>query len=177
MFCILGPASKCPLLKVQRGTVHKAFINKTFKISCNLMSCDGQTINVTWTKENMNEWIPVSESDQMSTSQSYSSSDPKMLTSYLTFTNISKHHDGLYRCDLKLSNSSTVSHHINVSVSGNKYDYVRLKPSEQDMVIIGTCQVILNQSKAVFELLQITSWKMKVRAVSNTRVFLKISYN
>lgn len=118
MFCILGHAPKCPLLKVQRGTVHKAFINKTLKISCNLTYCDDQTINVTWTKVTLDKWIPVSESDQMSTSQSYSSSDPNMLTSYLTFTKISKHHDGLYRCDLKLSNSSTVSHHINVSVSG-----------------------------------------------------------
>ncbi|KTG05588.1 hypothetical protein cypCar_00040268 [Cyprinus carpio] len=111
-----GPP-KCPVFKVQRGIVHKAFVNKPLKISCNLMCCDKQTINVTWTKENLKEWIPVSEADQMSTSQNYSSSDPKMLSSYLTFTNISKHHGGLYRCELKFSNFSSVSHHINVSVS------------------------------------------------------------
>uniref|UniRef100_A0A673JUL1 Si:ch211-214p13.8 n=1 Tax=Sinocyclocheilus rhinocerous TaxID=307959 RepID=A0A673JUL1_9TELE len=112
-----GLAPKCPLLKVQRGTVHKAFINKPFKISCNLTYCDEQTINVTWTKENMKEWISISGADQMSTSQNYSSSDPNMLTSYLTFTNISKHHEGSYRCELTLPHLSIYSHHINVSVS------------------------------------------------------------
>ncbi|XP_052461424.1 uncharacterized protein LOC128019469 isoform X1 [Carassius gibelio] len=111
-----GPP-KCPLFKVQRGTVHKAFINKPLRISCNLLYCDEQIFNVTWTKEDLKEWIPVSEADQMSTSQNYSSSDPKMLSSYLTFTNMSKHHDGLYRCELKSSNFSIVSHYINVSVS------------------------------------------------------------
>ncbi|XP_050958978.1 B- and T-lymphocyte attenuator isoform X2 [Labeo rohita] len=110
-----GNGSQCPVFKVQRGTVHKACINKPFKISCNLVHCGDQTINVTWTKENLNKWIPVSGADQMSLSQNNLSS--KLLTSYLTFTNISKHHDGLYRCELQLLNSSTVSHHINVSVS------------------------------------------------------------
>ncbi|XP_016361009.1 B- and T-lymphocyte attenuator-like [Sinocyclocheilus anshuiensis] len=117
MLYILGHAPKCPLFKVQRGTVYKAFINKPLKISCNLMYCDEQTINVTWTKENLKDWIPVYKADQMSTSQNYSSSDPKILSSYLTFTDISKHHGGLYRCELKFSNFSTVSHHINISVS------------------------------------------------------------
>uniref|UniRef100_A0A673KNZ7 Si:ch211-214p13.8 n=1 Tax=Sinocyclocheilus rhinocerous TaxID=307959 RepID=A0A673KNZ7_9TELE len=121
MLYILGHAPKCPLFKVQRGTVYKAFINKPLKISCNLMYCDEQTINVTWTKENLKDWIPVYEADQMSTSQNYSSSDPKILSSYLTFTNISKHNGGLYRCELMFSNFSTVSHHINISVSGNYF--------------------------------------------------------
>ncbi|XP_059417307.1 uncharacterized protein LOC132152571 [Carassius carassius] len=138
-----GPP-KCPLFKVQRGTVHKAFINKPLKISCNLMHCDEQTFNMTWTKEELKEWIPVSEADQMSISQYYSSSDPKMLSSYLTFTNISKHHGGLYRCELKSSNFSTVSHYINVSVSGNyclstfyvnHICYVRWKPLEPSVMI------------------------------------------
>lgn len=137
MFYISGHAPKCPLLKVPRGTVHKAFINKPFKISCNLTHCDEQTINVTWTKENTKWWTPISGADHMSTSQNYSSSDPNMLTSYLTFTNISKHHEGSYRCELLLPQFSMYSHHINVSVSGkkknnyfhvNKKDYVRLKP-------------------------------------------------
>ncbi|XP_016377637.1 B- and T-lymphocyte attenuator-like [Sinocyclocheilus rhinocerous] len=123
MLYILGLAPKCPLLKVQRGTVHKAFINKPFKISCNLTYCDEQTINVTWTKENMKEWISISGADQMSTSQNYSSSDPNMLTSYLTFTNISKHHEGSYRCELTLPHLSIYSHHINVSVSDNILEY------------------------------------------------------
>uniref|UniRef100_A0A672RV06 Si:ch211-214p13.8 n=1 Tax=Sinocyclocheilus grahami TaxID=75366 RepID=A0A672RV06_SINGR len=114
-----GHAPKCPLLKVHRGTVHKAFINKPFKISCNLTYCDEQTINVTWTKESMKEWISISGADQMSTSQNYSSSDSNMLTSYLTFTNISKHHEGSYRCELTLPHFSMYSHHINVSVSDN----------------------------------------------------------
>uniref|UniRef100_A0A8C1AZS0 Si:ch211-214p13.8 n=1 Tax=Cyprinus carpio carpio TaxID=630221 RepID=A0A8C1AZS0_CYPCA len=117
MLYILGHAPKCPLLKVPRGTVHKAFINKPFKISCNLTHCDEQTINVTWTKENTKRWIPISGADHMSTSQNYSSSDPNMLTSYLTFTNISKHHEGSYRCELLLPQFSMYSHHINVSVS------------------------------------------------------------
>uniref|UniRef100_A0A672RTQ0 Si:ch211-214p13.8 n=1 Tax=Sinocyclocheilus grahami TaxID=75366 RepID=A0A672RTQ0_SINGR len=121
MLYILGHAPKCPLFKVQRGTVYKAFINKPLKISCNLKYCNEQTINVTWTKESLQDWIPVYEADQMSTSQNYSSSDPKILSSYLTFPNISKHHGGLYRCELKLSNFSTVSHHINISVSGNYF--------------------------------------------------------
>uniref|UniRef100_A0A9J8BAR3 Si:ch211-214p13.8 n=1 Tax=Cyprinus carpio carpio TaxID=630221 RepID=A0A9J8BAR3_CYPCA len=104
-------------VKVPRGTVHKAFINKPFKISCNLTHCDEQTINVTWTKENTKRWIPISGADHMSASQNYSSSDPNMLTSYLTFTNISKHHEGSYRCELLLPQFSMYSHHINVSVS------------------------------------------------------------
>jgi len=55
----------------------------------------------------------------MSSSQIYSASD--LLTSYLTFISISKNHDGRYRCELLLSNSSTVSHYINISVSGNYF--------------------------------------------------------
>ncbi|XP_058643479.1 uncharacterized protein LOC131547151 [Onychostoma macrolepis] len=112
-----GHAPKCPFLKVPRGTVHKVFINQIFKISCNVTYCDDQKINVTWTKVTLDKWIPVSEADQMSASQSYSPSDPKMLTSYLTFANISKHHEGSYRCELKLPHLSVHSHHINVSVS------------------------------------------------------------
>ncbi|XP_042586802.1 B- and T-lymphocyte attenuator-like [Cyprinus carpio] len=59
----------------------------------------------------------------MSTSQNYSSSDPNMLTSYLTFTNISKHHEGSYRCELMLPQFSMYSHHINVSVSDYIVEY------------------------------------------------------
>ncbi|XP_043085562.1 uncharacterized protein si:ch211-214p13.8 [Puntigrus tetrazona] len=113
----LGHAVKCPLLKVQRGTVYKVFINKTFKISCELMFCEHQKVNVTWTKVILNSWTPVSESDQISTSQIYSSSHTNTLTSYLTFTNISKHHEGSYRCELNLPHISMYSHQINVSVS------------------------------------------------------------
>ncbi|XP_052422052.1 B- and T-lymphocyte attenuator [Carassius gibelio] len=120
---VKGQAPTCPLLKVHRGTVHKAFINRPFKISCNLTYCDEQTVNVTWTKQNMREWIPISGADQISTSQNYSSSDPNMLTSYLTFTNISKHHEGSYRCELNLPDFSMNSHHINVSVSDNITEY------------------------------------------------------
>ncbi|XP_067266044.1 B- and T-lymphocyte attenuator-like isoform X2 [Chanodichthys erythropterus] len=110
-----GPGHKCHVFKVQRGAVHKALINKPFKISCKLKYCDNQTINITWSKENLKEWIPVSGTGQMSTSQIYSA--PDLLTSYLTFTNISENHDGLYRCELQLPNLSTVSHSINISVS------------------------------------------------------------
>ncbi|XP_067266133.1 B- and T-lymphocyte attenuator [Chanodichthys erythropterus] len=110
-----GPGHRCPVFKVQRGAVHKACINKPFKISCKLKYCDNQTINIIWTKENLKGWIPVSGTGQMSTSQIYSA--PDHLTSYLTFTNISENHDGLYRCELQLPNLSTVSHSINISVS------------------------------------------------------------
>lgn len=109
-----GHATRCPVFKVQRGAVHKVRTNKPFKISCNLKYCDGQTSNIIWTKENLKVWIPVS-GGQISSSQNYSA--PDLLTSYLTFTNISKNHDGRYRCELQLSNSSTVSHFINISVS------------------------------------------------------------
>ncbi|XP_059355317.1 B- and T-lymphocyte attenuator [Carassius carassius] len=51
----------------------------------------------------------------------YSSPDPNMLTSYLTFTNILKHHEGSYRCELNLPDFSMNSHHINVSVSGKDF--------------------------------------------------------
>ncbi|KAK2905281.1 hypothetical protein Q8A67_007080 [Cirrhinus molitorella] len=112
-----GNGSQCPVFKVQRGTVHKAYINKPLKISCNLVYCDDQAINVIWTKDNLKERILVNETDQMSTSQSYLSPNPKMLTSYLTFTNILKHHDGLYRCELMVPSYSIYSHSINVSVS------------------------------------------------------------
>lgn len=110
-----GPAHQCPVFKVQRGTVHKACINKPFKISCHLKYCDNQTVNITWTKEKLKGWISVSGTGQMSSSQNYSA--PDLLTSYLTFTNISKNHDGLYRCELQLPNSSTFSHYINISVA------------------------------------------------------------
>ncbi|XP_039539571.1 uncharacterized protein si:ch211-214p13.8 isoform X3 [Pimephales promelas] len=114
-----GLASQCPVFRVPRGAVHKVCTNKPFKISCNLKNCRGQTNNITWTKETLKGWIPVS-GGQMSSSQIYSASD--LLTSYLTFTNISKNHDGHYRCELLLSNSSTVSHYINISVSVSSTD-------------------------------------------------------
>ncbi|CAM4605882.1 unnamed protein product [Leuciscus chuanchicus] len=109
-----GHAPICPVFKVQRGAVHKVCTNKPFKISCNLKFCDHQTSNITWTKDNLNGAIPVS-GGQMSSSQNYSA--PDLLTSYLTFTNITKNHDGRYRCELKLPESTTVSHFINISVS------------------------------------------------------------
>ncbi|XDV30876.1 hypothetical protein PO909_033706 [Leuciscus waleckii] len=114
MFYVLGHAPICPVFKVQRGAVHKVCTNKPFKISCNLKFCDHQTSNITWTKDNLNGAIPVS-GGQMSSSQNYSA--PDLLTSYLTFTNITKNHDGRYRCELKLPESTTVSHFINISVS------------------------------------------------------------
>ncbi|XP_051564516.1 uncharacterized protein si:ch211-214p13.8 [Myxocyprinus asiaticus] len=113
-----GHAPQCPVFKVQRRTVHKTCINKPLRVSCNLQYCDDPAINVTWTKaDNSDEWISVTGIAQMQTSQEHLLSDLKILTSYLTFTNISKHHDGLYRCELKLPKSTTVSHYINVSVS------------------------------------------------------------
>ncbi|XP_056107802.1 uncharacterized protein si:ch211-214p13.8 [Rhinichthys klamathensis goyatoka] len=114
-----GHAPKCPVFKVLRGDVHKVCTNKPFKISCNLKYCHGQKNNITWAKENLKGWIPVS-GGEMSSSQTYSASD--LLTSYLTFTNISKNHDGLYRCELQLPNSSAVSHYINISVSVSSTD-------------------------------------------------------
>lgn len=116
---VLGHRLQCPVFKVLRGAVHKVCINKSFKISCNLKYCDDQTINVTWTKENPKGWIPVSGTSQISSSQNYS--EFHLLTSYLTFTNISKNHEGLYRCELKLPDLSTYSHYINISVSGNYF--------------------------------------------------------
>ncbi|XP_077071612.1 uncharacterized protein LOC143723306 isoform X2 [Siphateles boraxobius] len=56
----------------------------------------------------------------MSSSQNYSA--PDLLTSYLTFTNISENHDGRYRCELQLQNTSAVSHFINISVSVSSTD-------------------------------------------------------
>ncbi|XP_067301039.1 B- and T-lymphocyte attenuator isoform X2 [Pseudorasbora parva] len=115
---IQGHTPICPVFKVRRGTVHKVCINKPFRISCDLKYCDDQRFSITWTKANL--WTPVLGSAQTSSSQNYSS--PDLLTSYLTFTNISKDHDGLYRCELQLSNSSAYSHYINISVSENSME-------------------------------------------------------
>lgn len=116
----LGHGPQCNVFKVHRGIVHKAFVNKSLTISCNLKHCHGSPNNVIWTKENLKVWIAVSGTDQMTTSQTYSSSD--LLTSYLTFTSISKRHEGNYRCELQLHNISTVSHQINISVSDDSME-------------------------------------------------------
>ncbi|XP_051997967.1 uncharacterized protein si:ch211-214p13.8 isoform X2 [Xyrauchen texanus] len=125
-------APQCPVFKVQRKTVHKTCINKPLRVSCNLQYCDDPAINVTWTKEvKLNEWISVTGTAQMQSSQEHLPSDLKILT-YLTFTNISKHHDGLYRCELKLPEYTTVSHYINVSVSDdNIEDGLSCRPTER----------------------------------------------
>ncbi|XP_065149038.1 uncharacterized protein [Paramisgurnus dabryanus] len=111
-------SEQCPVFKVVRGVVHKVCLNKPLKISCSLKTCDEQPINITWSKyEHMVKWMPVNETDQISSSKNHSGL--KYITSYLVFTNISKHHEGLYRCDFKLPHTSAFSHHINISVSDN----------------------------------------------------------
>ncbi|XP_065149037.1 uncharacterized protein [Paramisgurnus dabryanus] len=109
-------SEQCPVFKVVRGVVHKVCLNKPLKISCSLKTCDEHPINITWSKyEHMVKWMPVNETDQISSSKNHSGL--KYITSYLVFTNISKHHEGLYRCDFKLPHMSAFSHHINISVS------------------------------------------------------------
>lgn len=88
------------------------------KISCSLKYCDYQPFNIIWTKaDDLDKWIPVNATNQISSSQKHF--DLQNFTSYLTFTNISKLHEGLYRCELKLPQMSINSHYINVSVSDN----------------------------------------------------------
>lgn len=93
-------------------------LNKPLKIVCSLKNCDDWTVNIIWTKaDDLDNWIPVKTTDQMSSSQKHL--DRQNLTSYLTFTNISKLHEGFYRCELNIFKMSANSHYINVSVSGN----------------------------------------------------------
>ncbi|XP_055071168.2 uncharacterized protein [Misgurnus anguillicaudatus] len=107
---------QCLVFKVVRGIVHKVCLSKSLKISCSLKTCDEEPINIIWSKtEDSVKWMPVNETHQISSSQK--PSGLKYITSYLIFTNISKHHEGLYRCDIKLPHMSAFSHYINISVS------------------------------------------------------------
>ncbi|XP_056611637.1 uncharacterized protein si:ch211-214p13.8 [Triplophysa dalaica] len=113
-----GQRGQCPVFKVVRGTVHKVCLNKSLKISCNLKYCDGQPINITWSKsDELGKWIPVNSKDQISSSEKQFNF--LNLTSYLTFINMSKYHEGSYRCEFKLPHISSASHQINVSVTDN----------------------------------------------------------
>ncbi|KAI7808403.1 uncharacterized protein si:ch211-214p13.8 [Triplophysa rosa] len=114
-----GQGRQCPVFKVTRGTVHKVCLKKSLKISCSLKYCDDQPINIIlWTKSDyLGKWIPVNTRHHISSSQKHF--DLLNLTSYLTFTNISKHHEGSYRCEFNLPHISTVSHQINVFVTDN----------------------------------------------------------
>lgn len=123
IFCVfildLSPSCEIELM-VRRGTTLKTVPQQPLTVRCPVRHC-GESLNVTWCKlldTNVCEEIDYTENIERRQNEKHVRNE---LISYLTFTRISVHDDGLYRCHLKGYNYKKISHIINISVSGRPF--------------------------------------------------------
>lgn len=101
---------------VWRGTTWETAPQQNLSVSCPVKHC-GESIKVTWCKllhTNTCEQMNYTENVETNTTQDE-------LISYLNFTRISIHDDGLYRCNVKGDRYEQISNIINISVSGRQF--------------------------------------------------------
>ncbi|XP_037344226.2 B- and T-lymphocyte attenuator [Pungitius pungitius] len=103
-------------LMVRNGRTLKTAPQLPVTVRCPVQHC-GESVNVTWCKLlNTTECEPIHFTGNSEIRQS-DKRDEKKLISYLTFTRISIHDNGLYRCTFKAYKYELISHAINISVS------------------------------------------------------------
>ncbi|KAL6484370.1 hypothetical protein MHYP_G00064150, partial [Metynnis hypsauchen] len=106
-----------PEVRVHKNTVYRASSKSPLRVPCPVRYCE-QIPTVRWFRINdRDQAIPVSETDQVTVTQDHPTADEKEIISYLSFKSLSVQDDGIYRCEAVVSNSTSPSHNINVSVS------------------------------------------------------------
>ncbi|XP_074515165.1 uncharacterized protein LOC141782540 isoform X1 [Sebastes fasciatus] len=108
---------------VWRGTTWETAPQQNLSVSCPVKHC-GESIKVTWCKllhTNTCEQMNYTENVETNTTQDE-------LISYLNFTRISIHDNGLYRCNVKGDKYEQISNIINISVS-DSYQGVKHLPN------------------------------------------------
>ncbi|XP_059199235.1 B- and T-lymphocyte attenuator [Centropristis striata] len=129
--CIHGEGqdfSSCEVaLMVRRGTTLRTVPQSSLTVCCPVKHC-GESLSVSWCKlldTGKCKWINYTENREIILTEKQVKDE---LISYLTFTRISIHDDGLYRCSLKgYGPDAQISHKINISVSESNKG---VKPSE-----------------------------------------------
>lgn len=120
LFCSLGTHPDCiPSIMVPRNTAWKVRVMTSLKINCTVdtESHCRKNVDVSWCRiDNKSECRSLKHSDHITTEQRSITESKVML--FLIFQNISMQDAGLYRCEIK-SLTPTVSHAINVTVTGN----------------------------------------------------------
>ncbi|XP_040057547.2 B- and T-lymphocyte attenuator [Gasterosteus aculeatus] len=117
IFCQSQDVFPCDVeVLVPRGTTVKTVPQRPVTVRCPVQHC-GESVNVTWCKVlNTNKCEPVSFKRNSEIRQSDERVEEKLI-SCLTFTRISIHDSGLYRCTVKGYEYESISHAINISVS------------------------------------------------------------
>ncbi|XP_036426714.1 B- and T-lymphocyte attenuator [Colossoma macropomum] len=120
-----GPAGLCvPAVRVRKNTVYRGSSKSLLRVPCPVTYCE-EIPTVRWFRiKDTDKSIPVSETDQVTVTQEWSTADEKEIISYLSFKSLSVQDDGIYRCAAAGSNSTSESHSINVSVSDTILDTV-----------------------------------------------------
>ncbi|XP_036430828.1 B- and T-lymphocyte attenuator-like [Colossoma macropomum] len=125
-----GPAGLCvPAVRVRKNTVYRGSSKSLLRVPCPVTYCE-EIPTVRWFRiKDTDKSIPVSETDQVTVTQEWSTADEKEIISYLSFKSLSVQDDGLYRCVAAGSNSTSESHNINVSVSEVMFVPVTASPT------------------------------------------------
>ncbi|XP_054471020.1 uncharacterized protein si:ch211-214p13.8 isoform X2 [Anoplopoma fimbria] len=116
--CIHGKdAFPCEVeLMVSKGTTWKTAPQKPLTVRCLVIHC-GISLNVTWCKLlDTNTCVRINYTENVEIRQNDKRVKDELI-SYLTFTRISIHDNGLYRCTVKAPKYQLISHYINISVS------------------------------------------------------------
>lgn len=104
---------------VRRGTTLKIAPHQPLSVGCPVRHC-GTWLSVTWCKildRNRCERMKRTENVEIRQKDGRAKDE---LISYLTFKRISAHDDGLYKCYLEAYEYESITHTINISVSGRQ---------------------------------------------------------
>ncbi|XP_017568965.1 B- and T-lymphocyte attenuator-like [Pygocentrus nattereri] len=120
-----GSTGLCvPAVRVRKSTVYRGSSKSPLRVPCPVSYCE-QIPTVRWSRlDDSDQWIPVSETDQVTVTQDHPTAGEKEIISYLSFKNVSVQDGGIYRCVAAGSNSTSQSHNINVSISDTNLDTV-----------------------------------------------------
>ncbi|XP_037395032.1 uncharacterized protein LOC119263587 [Pygocentrus nattereri] len=145
---LVGSTGLCvPAVRVRKSTVYKGSSKSPLRVPCPVSYCE-QIPTVRWSRLDSDQWIPVSETDQVTVTQDHSTAGEKEIISYLSFKNVSVQDGGLYRCVAAGSNSTSQSHNINVSIS----DTILETPTGKGNLLCVTVSATLSVSKAIVSL-------------------------
>lgn len=111
LFSDQGPTCE---VRVKRNTIWNAVPQKALTINCPVRHC-GEKLHATWCK-----FVDLLNCEQIHETEQVTFGWRQKDILILDFKKISINDDGLYRCGVAENGSTTVSHAIKVSVSGNQ---------------------------------------------------------
>lgn len=102
------------VLMVRRGTTWGVAPRQSLTVSCPVKHC-GESLRISWCKIFGITCETINSSENVEIRQIHTEDEE---ISQLIFKQVSTDDDGLYRCELMGQTSESVSHSINISVSG-----------------------------------------------------------